>query len=75
MLWLIAAVLSAVFAGLTNGINKNENEAVSYRDLCRVIYNAIDLPLVVEELTIWELKHTSPKNLSQKKKKPNSQQG
>jgi len=27
------------------------------------------LPLVGEELPSWDLKHTSPKNLSQKKKK------
>jgi len=39
----------AVYTGLTTGVNKTAYDALTYGELCRIIYNAIDIPMVVED--------------------------
>lgn len=58
----------AVFTGLVSGVSKSAYDPISYRELCRIIYNAIDIPMVtVDHLTnkgITYTKDTSANFLS-----------
>ena len=49
----------AVFTGLVSGINKSAYDAITYSELCRIIYNAIKIPMVTaDEITSKGITYT-----------------